>query len=367
MAHSPEELHSFLGFLPRLPKYVYFRSRPVLGPTEVKEAYPRWLKRDRALRALNLEANVFEIVEDRPQRSRGESARPSPTGIFALLPGSQDRLLRLTAITSSRFWNAGIRRFVRRVYPFISSILLDQTELRDVLLKLEAHLRPSRQLIITDLGLREPRPGLSAQKKVQRFDADRRWTEASLQDILLQVQERGQWFTSVGFTVTRHEPIRDQTFIEARGRLRRNGELHLDNQFPDLSDMILAWVEEAGARRVRLLTNRGLRERSYTPAKPIAIEFSQGVFADPKELKRLASILARYPNATKAVYHSNPYYHASLADVKDGSSIDVWVLNQSRILLVPQAKSTAPAYSRLISHIFTYFREGRVTEFDGDQ
>ena len=183
----------------------------------------------------------------------------------------------------------------------------------------------------------------------------------------MQVQERGQWFTSVGFTVTRHDPVRDQTLIDARGRLRRNGELHLDALFPDLSDVILTWVEEAGARRVRLLTNRGLRERNYSPAKPIAIEFPQGVFADPKELRRLASILARYPNSTKAVYHSNPYYHASIADVKDGSSIDVWVLNQSRILLVPQAKSTAPAYSRLISHIFTYFREGRVSEFDADR
>jgi hypothetical protein len=356
-----------LAFLPRLPNYIFYRARPVLVPSELPQAYSRWLERDRALRPLNLEANAFQIVQESPRRKQREPGRPSPTGVFALLPGSQDRLFRLTTISSSHFWNAGIRRFVRRTYPFVSSILLDQNEIREVLLKLEAHLRPNRQLIITDLGLREPRPGLSAEKKVQRFDADRRWTEASLHDILVQVKERGQWFTSVGFAIVRHDLVRDLNYIDGHGRLRRNGELHLDSLFPDLSDSILTWVEEAGARRVRLLTNRGLRERNYAPAKPIAIEFPQSVFADQKELRRLAAILARYPSSTKAVYHSNPYYHASIADVKDGSSIDVWVLNQSRILLVPQGKSTAPAYSRLISHIFTYFSEGTVSEFDGDR
>lgn len=62
-----------------------------------------------------------------------------------------------------------------------------------------------------------------------------------------------------------------------------------------------------------------------------------------------------------------PYFHASIADVLDGSSFDIWVASPSRILIVPQAKASATAFVRLISHIFSEFGEGDVAEYEADR
>lgn len=364
-ASSPDELRQLLAFLPRLPNHVAFRTVLAYYPGDLSQASKRWLRRDTTLRVYNQNALAYEIFPPPERRAPAQDRRPPPAGVFALFPGSQGGILRLTTVSRADFWNRGVRRFLRRAYPFVSRILLDQREFRDALLRLEKHVTPKNRLVITELVLKEPRPGESPGSRITRFDSDRKWTEAPLRDILIQVQERGQWFASVGFSIQRHDTKRGVFIAAAKGRLYKNGELHLSDVLPDLAEVVLAWLEEAAVRRIELLSNRGLRERNYDPARPIELDFSDAVFSEPSQLSRFASVIARYPNSTKAVFHSNPYYHATVADVRDGSSVDIWVLSSSRVLLVPQAKSTAPAFGRLITHIFSHFGEGKVGEYNG--
>lgn len=60
-------------------------------------------------------------------------------------------------------------------------------------------------------------------------------------------------------------------------------------------------------------------------------------------------------------------FHASIADVLDGSSFDIWVASSNRILIVPGPKASVAAFIRLISHIFSEFREGTIAEYGHKQ
>lgn len=60
-------------------------------------------------------------------------------------------------------------------------------------------------------------------------------------------------------------------------------------------------------------------------------------------------------------------FHASIADVLDGSSFEIWVVSPNRVLIVPQAKSSVAAFMRLISHIFSEFGEGNIAEYGHKQ
>ena len=58
-----------------------------------------------------------------------------------------------------------------------------------------------------------------------------------------------------------------------------------------------------------------------------------------------------------------PHFHASIADVLDGSSFDIRVVSPSRMLIVPGPKASVAAFMRLISHIFSEFGEGDIAEY----
>ena len=59
-----------------------------------------------------------------------------------------------------------------------------------------------------------------------------------------------------------------------------------------------------------------------------------------------------------------PRLNASIADIVDGSSFDMWVLSKNKIVVVPQAKSSAQAFERLIAYIFSKFNEGTVNVYE---
>ena len=77
---------------------------------------------------------------------------------------------------------------------------------------------------------------------------------------------------------------------------------------------------------------------------------------------RLAKVLSEFPKSSHTVYHGNPYLHASLVDYCDGSSYDLWVLSEDRLIIVPQLKASFGSISRFCEHIFRKFREGNIKE-----
>ena len=254
---------------------------------------------------------------------------------------------------------------MRRGYPHLMPIFFQQNEIKDALLDLERALSDRYRLVITDVGIKEPRVGQSPTSRVTRFDTERLWTRASLKDMFFQAEERSQSFTSVGLTVFRVETAKDRLLKVASVKVNKRGEFQTSYLYREVGEELLQRLEGPAAERIELLSNRGLIERDLEPARPIQITYSSEVFTSPERLGEFSAIIAKYPNSTKAVFHTNPYYHVSVADFKDGSSMDVWILSPRRILLIPQATSSAPAFGRLISYLFAKFQEGTVSEYVG--
>lgn len=362
-AASSDELHQFVSFIGPPPRYAAIRTKLIYSRLAPEDLAQEWQRRDPDISLVNEATSTYQITDSRWNSSDYPSIKRR-SGFIAMLPGSGEGILRLTSICYSAFWNVSVRRSVRRGYPSLMPVFFQQREFKEALLRFENSLASEYQLIITDVGMKEPRIGHPKSARITKFDSERLWTRAQLSDLFAQAEERGQWFTSVGFTLFRAQKARDSLIRAASGKLYKSGEVLISYLYSEVAEILLPHLEKLASQRIRLLSNRGLRERNLDPAKPIQIGYSSDVFGSQARLHEFAGVVAKYPNSTKAVFHSNPYYHASIADYKDGSSIDIWVLNPRRILLVPQAKSSPAAFGRLISHIFDEFQEGDVTEFE---
>ena len=140
-------------------------------------------------------------------------------------------------------------------------------------------------------------------------------------------------------------------------RVSKNFSLFFENILTDICGISQALYS--------LYTNRSRRQQNEVqPAKPLSIEFGYAVFDQPKKNKQLIDALKELTNSSVSVIHGNPYLHASIVDFLDGSSYDLWVLSQNRLILVPQLRATYSSINRICDHIFRKFREGEVKEFE---
>jgi len=254
-----------------------------------------------------------------------------------------------------------IKPFLKKIYPFAMPVFFRQQEIENALLNLEDQMGDKYQVQIADVTSKEERLGSDVKRKY--LDTDRRWTNLPVRDAFNQAREREQWFTSVRFQINLKKKDGNSLSQIAVGRLYKYGEVNFDSLYGEISRSLIEVLENAAAERLSLLQGRGIKERNYEPGKPIEIAYEFEAFPDVQAIRKFGQVIQAYPNSTKAVFHANPYYHASVADFLDGSSFDVWVLSQRRVVIIPQAQSSAQAFERLISHIFSKFGEGTVNEF----
>jgi hypothetical protein len=349
-------LDGLLSILPHPPPHARIRTAVLFSTSALSDLLAEeGPKRLEGLRVLNPAVPAFSIEAVGQQEDR-----PSPSGIFALLPASQPYLSRLVSLCYSAFWHGPIRRLLRSIYPEAVPVYFKQDEIRDALIALELGLPPGQTLSVSEATLKRKSPHLAIHRSLE---TERLWTELSVAEVLERALEHGQWFTTIKLLVERRLEKTDSYARVASATLYKRGELSYDFLHTAFSHQFLPLLEAKASSRLTLLRARGIRERNYKPARPIQISFDDDPFSDPAELHRLAHVVAAYPDSTKAVLHPNPYYHASLADFADGSSFELWVLSSARILILPQAKSTQQAFERLVSYILLEFREGAVSEY----
>ena len=133
--------------------------------------------------------------------------------------------------------------------------------------------------------------------------------------------------------------------------------------YHELRSFLIEPLEIIAAERMQLLEGRGIIERDYKPGPPLEISYEDEVFDSTAKVRQFGETLGHYQDSSIVIYHGNPYFHANIADQRDGSSFEIWVLSQRRILISPQAKASAQALSRVITFIFDRFKEGMVSEY----
>lgn len=357
-ARSVDQIGEYLSTIDRLAPYAMIRQCIVyhmgnLAQTLIEKKSLSSL----GLVPINAAANFFRLEID----TEG-ARRKKISGIIAVIPGSRPNFHRVISISASKFWKSAVRKLLKRLYPQAMPVFFSQSEIRKNLSALEKSLSTEHKIMVVDATMK--RKSVSESVQTRGVETDRVWRSQTLRDSFELASERNMWFTSIQFQVCHYESDSPNiSSVIATGRIYKEGEIFYDRYHKALNDLLIDLLENDASSRLNLLQNRGLRERDYIPSRPIQISYTYDVFSELSQIKRFASVIAKYPKATKAVYHANPYYHSSIADFEDGSSIEIWVLSPKRILLIPQAKSTAQAFERLISHIFFEFQEGMVGEY----
>ena len=350
---TADAIDTFLSMQQKLPMHVAVRQFLIYHDGDLEMTIlDKFAGRFHSLDHVNPTASVFRLstlnVDDETLN----------TGFFAILPSNRPNIYRLLSISFSQFWYRAIRRLVKGLYPEAMPVFFRQAEIQDALISFEQQLGPKFRIRIADVTMKGTRGN-------RFYDTERLWTDLSVSESFESAMERNLWFTSLRFIVQQQTSQPNGYRNTASGRLYKKGEIFYDFYHFEIVSYLLTVLIEYSANRLQLLSRRGIRERNYQPGFPLEIFYEDEVFSESAEIHRFGEAIQKYPNATKAVFHGNPYYHASVADFLDGSSFEVWIVSPSRTIIVPQARSSTQAFERLITHILYEFKEGKVNEYTG--
>lgn len=207
------------------------------------------------------------------------------------------------------------------------------------------------------LAVRSKIHGRPEGRKVR---AERIWTEESLDAALATVSDRGQWMHSAEFEYQlkgSRKPKKHVGHVSRRSTFRTRGEFEWFQRH-----MVEPLVEEVAAA-LKFYSQRSRMESPDRTPRPIVIEYSENVFQDKAQNRRLVQALGRMQRASVSVLHANPYLKASIVDFMDGSSYEVWVLSSNRIIVSPQFRATFASVERVCDHIMSRFAEGELKDY----
>lgn len=94
--------------------------------------------------------------------------------------------------------------------------------------------------------------------------------------------------------------------------------------------------------------------------KPIEILYDEEVFKDISSGRLLVEAFSELKRTNFTVFHSNPYFHGSVVDFKDGATFDVYITSSKSLSIIPRFKASPAALSRIINRIFETIKEGTV-------
>ncbi len=356
---NAKDLNSVTGFLsmmPHLPKYRYCHIQYLYYKGNLCDYFLNLCDGIKNLALLNKNIGGFKF--NFPNNSN------LTNGVFFIERTRIENLFSIQSITYPNIWRMFINKIIKKQYPYLVRLYWKQRELKNALFILEEGLSKSYSLVVKELSIKEKRESKWERKYFPKYDydSDRKWTSKSLRQVFDEADERGQWFKKVRFQFFSKD---DDVKIEplASCTITKYGHIFFNNFYQLITSNILQELEHFFEKRIILFQNKGLKERDYVPSKPLTINYDIDIFKDKNNLENFSTVIRKYPNSTKAIFHENPYFHASVADYKDGSSFDIWILSLNKVLIIPQIKTSVEGLERFVSYVFDSFEEGVIKEY----
>ncbi len=361
-AGTLDEVNAYLSILPFLPPYLFLHIQYFYCAEEVPRTFDKATNEKFKITAINDKVPCYQFSAKRHHKDVRVS--------FTITPSSVRNLFLLSSLCYSYEWNTLVDLLLTNRYPKIVLFYWKQHDISKALKVLEGSVRSNYRLIVKELSLKQKREKQldndNGYKKPlsEKYDSVREWTSKSLSQVLDEALEREQWFKKVKFqlvkassTLLNPEPI-------ATCSVSKFGSISYNNLHSLLTSHLCKELEPSYEASIKLYAKRGLKENNYIPVRPIAVEYAYDLFDKDQNILVFRKLIEQFPYSSKAFYHSNPYFHASIADFKDSSSYDVFISNPKRILIIPQIRTSIEALERFISFIFFEFREGTVKEMD---
>ena len=181
-----------------------------------------------------------------------------------------------------------------------------------------------------------------------------------MDEVFRKIFDEEEWIKSVDFKISSQD--NNDSFNENLitsfhtknnfFKISRYGLFQCRDFFSFMFKSVIEEMASNASNNFSLYDNRNRSKNDDYRLKPVCIEFDSDIFKDKKENKSLADVLNKISDSSLSIFHSNPYFHASYVDYRDGSSYDIWVLSNNKITIIPQMKSTAAAIDRLIEMYF---------------
>lgn len=247
------------------------------------------------------------------------------------------------------FVTLAMKRYFEELFPKVSILKFSSRQLSQVLSNLEAQDSLS---IIADKTVAN-----------NKRESAVTYTGIGFKEAFERAYEEDRWIDKIDFTVMKEAKGMSQSYMTAF--LSRNSIFRVSSNFTLFYNNIIVNLASMAQTIYLLYADRGrFQHDKVQTARPLSIEFGYTVFDKPENNKHLVNALKELTNSSVSVIHGNPYLHASIVDLLDGSSYDLWVLSQTRLIIVPQLRATYSSISRICDHIFRKFREGEVKEYE---
>jgi hypothetical protein len=261
----------------------------------------------------------------------------------------------LLTLDSPEFFRQTMWPLVRSLSPWVATPFLNSQMLVGLVDKLRT-TKEVQDLLITDFASRSR---IDHRKGVRKTRTERTWTEESMEEVVGWLNEGSRWLHSAGFTFRTRvadKAIRSQGYVSRSCTFRCKGSAEL------FMRKIGAGMIELVGQKYGFFKDRGRNARADLSARPIAIEYAEPIFHDKAQNHRLAAVLRKFPNGSLSIFHANPFFQASVVDFADGSSYDLWVLSENRLVISPQMRCTYASVERVCNHILSAFAEGEVKD-----
>ena len=292
------------------------------------------------------------------------------SGYLNLVKIANSNVYAAISYDSLKFVKQVMLKYFNHFYSNVSRLYVSSNQVKQILDKLKestsgeivtdrvvsySRINNKPQIIIDKqdklLEIQKVKEGFKKRTK----ESDLRWTDEDYSKSFKRAAENDQWIDKITFSVRKEN---SELFF---GSLSRDGLFKCNRNLKLFFSTILDTVSKIGNEKVKLFKQRSRLENNGV-IKPLTIEFSGNIFNDVEQNHKLVKVLSEFPKSSYTVYHGNPYLHASLVDYCDGSSYDLWVLSEDRMIIVPQLKASFSSISRFCEHIFRRFREGNIKE-----
>ncbi len=271
------------------------------------------------------------------------------SGKFFVLKSQQyENIYTIITLEDSDYFNRCLMSFFRNSYPRISLTFITHRHLQRLLVQFrEKNTFRDFQIVKASVKYRVEKNVFSSIH----------WQNLSLEKAFEWVRDENGWFESLTVKTQKEMSLPIRISISREGIIKTYG--FFSAVFTDfitpISKMVYENVTFFG-RRARLENNGEIR--------PLCIDFEYNHFDSIDENKKFIESMKGMKSASVSVIHGNPYIQLSILDYFDGSSYDIWILSEDKIIIVPQLKSSFQAIKRLINHIFDNYYEGHIKEYE---
>jgi len=279
-------------------------------------------------------------------------------GSLVLWPAVDGSHYMLVALAPSLVWDRSVRIPLDRTSTEVVKPSLTQVAMKQVLESFEKNLSGMTIRVVKAASRR----WITAKGEPRRMGSRIDWELMSIDEAFREAKEEGKWFTNIKVELLRtgRQGRKFATGIVAS--IHRHGYHQANAPFPELFSNLTPLLLEIGRETIRRLSNRSRLDSPSLAVRPLAIEYDMNLFKDPSRNRDFIRAATKIPRFGFSILHGNPYLHMALTDFADGSSYEVFVVEASRVFLVPQLRATPGSLNRLLSHLFSGFPEGKIVD-----